>query len=527
VTDALGGAVRLRLNGMLTSRRSNPIQRGIKRRVAGAMRAHAQRLPYVIDLASLGAGLRRRLPLVLTITAGAGLATFVALSLVAPRYSSEAQLAIALMTTSALPGAMDDARLDALTPRIEEEAIHEHVRALTATDLVRQVAGDLQLASRREFNVGPRDLELGVLHMLGLIDPGTSESEEDRLLSQVRKRLEVTTTEGRFISIRFASADPQLAADFANKLAETYRSSLVPAGAGFANAAPIAAHLVSRARPSSVPSAPRRGPYALLAMAAAWVLGMAWVVTRELRAEQSARAAAPGAPASASGGANSVAIWPGAAQDAWFHQVSSIAQVAQRLLARSDLRSGVRSLLAGEAPGHVSAQALALVKEIARAGRQVVLIDWSPHGRGMFQKLRLPPKPGITDLLEGRASFEDVIARLPGSKAHFITSGARLVDPAAALDPDRINLVLDALDEVYDHIVIAADSEAARALFGTMEGRFDTGIALADAGHDSSAGPGRFLEFDVIDIDIIRYEYSELSVALPRRFQLTRARRAA
>jgi hypothetical protein len=60
-----------------------------------------------------------------------------------------------------------------------------------------------------------------------------------------------------------------------------------------------------------------------------------------------------------------------------------------------------------------------------------------------------------------------------------------------------------------------------------MEGRFDTGIALADAGHDSSAGPGRFLEFDVIDIDIIRYEYSELSVALPRRFQLTRARRAA
>jgi capsular polysaccharide biosynthesis protein len=506
------------------------------------MLAHTQTLPYDIDLASLGASLRRRLPLVLAITAGAGLATLGALSLAAPRYTSEAQLVIAPMTTGAIAGATDEARRDAGRPPIGEEAIYAHVRALAGTDLVRQVVGDLQLDKRRDLGAGPSPLET-VRRTLGLDPPGAGKSEDDRVLREVQRELDVTAKEGRLISIRFTSADPQLAADFANKLAEIYRSSLVSARLqGVANAAPIAAHIVSRARPSSVPSAPKRGPYALLAMAAAWVLGMAWVVMRELRAgggpaggrpsdgEQSARAAAPGAPAPASGGANYGATRPDAAHDGWFYQVSSVAQAVQRLLARSDLQSGVRSLVAGEAPGHVSAEALALVNAIARAGRQVVLIDWSPDGRSMFENLRLPPKPGITDLLEGRASFEDVIARLPGSKAHFISAGAAPADPAAALDPDRINLVLDALDEVYDHIVIAAETEAARALFGTLEGRFDAGIALAGAGHDTSAGqagPGRFLGFDVIDIDIIRYAQSGLSTALPRRLQLTRARRAA
>jgi capsular polysaccharide biosynthesis protein len=507
------------------------------------MPAHAQTLPYDIDLAFLGAGSRRRLPMVLAITAGAGLATFGALSLVAPRYTSEAQLVIAPMTTGAIPGATNESRPDAATPRIDEEANYAHVRALTDTDFVRQVAGNLQLEKRREFNAGPSQLDT-VLSALGLAESRAGKSEDDHVLWETRRQLDVTAKEGRLISIRFTSADPQLAADFANKLAETYRASLGSAPVqSVANAAPIAAHIVSRARPSSVPSSPRRGPYALLAMAAAWVLGMAWVVTREFLiggsasdrpihsdCERSAGAAAPGAPAPASGGANSGAIRPDTAQDAWFHQVSSIAQVAQRLLARSDLQSGVRSLVAGKASGHVAAEALALGKEIARAGRQVVLIDWSLDGRGMFESLRLPPKPGITDLLEGRVSFEDVIARLRGSNAHFISSGTGLADPGAALDPDRINLVLDALDEVYDHIVIAAENEAARALFGVLEGRFDAGIALADAGYDISAGqtgPGCFLGFDVIDIDVIRYEQSGLAAVLPRRFQLTRSRRAA
>jgi hypothetical protein len=507
------------------------------------MRAHAQTLPSPIALSSLGAGFRRRLPWVLALTAGAGLATFGALSLVNPRYTSEAQLAIIPMTTGALPAGADDAPADDVMSRSDAEAIRAHVRALTGTDLVRQVTGDLQLGRRREFDVGRGhfDLFAAVSRLIGLANPPAGESEEGGLLWEVHRRLDVTAQDGRFFSIRFTSSDPQLAADFANKLAETYRNRLVSARAwDVANAAPIAAHIASRARPSSVPSSPRRGPYALLAMAAAWLLGIGWVLTREfLLAERPANDAprrgdgepsARAAPARALGDADRGAVWPDGAQDAWFHRVSTIRQVAQRLLARSDLQSGVRSLVAGEAPGDVSSEALALVTEMARAGRQVVLIEWSAAGRSMFADHRLQPGPGITDLLEGRASFEDVIARLPGSKAHFVPAGAGLAAAAVALDPNGINMVLDALDEVYDQIVIAAENKDARALFAALEGRFDAGIVVVGAGRstpDGQAGRGRFLGFDVIDIDIIRYEHSGLAAAPLRRLQLPRARRAA
>jgi succinoglycan biosynthesis transport protein ExoP len=493
-------------------------------------------MPYEIDHVSLWAGLRRGLLVVLAVTAGAGLTTFGGLSIMAPHYTSEVQLEINPITTGSIPGSTGKASRDAAAPPIDEEALHAHVRALKATGLLRQVADELQLGSRREFSVQG--------DAAGLEDARAGESGEEGLLARVDRALEVTAQDGRFISIRFTSADPQLAADFANRLAETYRSSLVSAAVrNAANTAPLAAHISARASPSGVRTFPKRGPYALLAMAAAWLLGMAWIVKREVgtgggpagekahrsKSQQSTGAAAPDAPDLVRGEASPRTTLPDA-QDAWFHRVSSITQVAQRLLARSALQNGVRSLIAGDAPARVAREAIALVTEIMGARRQVVLVEWSPDGCALFGSLGLPPKLGITDLLEGRASFESVIARLPGSKAHFLPAGTGVTDPAAALDPDRINLVLDALDEVYDHIVIAAGSKDARALFGVLEGRFDAGIALHEAGDRGSveqAAPGRFLGFDVIDIDIIRYERSALTAALPRRFPLARPRRAA
>jgi succinoglycan biosynthesis transport protein ExoP len=382
------------------------------------MRAHPQTSHYDIDLASFWSGLRRRLPGVLAITAGAGLATFGALSLSTPRAAFEAPLAMFAESPDVVPAATANASADRAMPRAGADAGRTQGGALTETE--------------------------------------------------------------------------------------------------------------------PVPHIPSRGTSTLLAMAAAWLFGTAWAVTRGLRAPSpddrrrsagtpSAQGAAPGTldPAFCAGAPRLELV-----QDDWFLRASTISQVAQRLLARSDFQNGVRSLVAGAAPGRaIAGEALALVKEIASAGRQVVLIEWSPDGHGMFESLGVPRKAGITDLLEGRVAFEDVVTRLPGSQAHVIQSGGGLADPAAAIDADRIHFVLDALDEVYDHIVIAGEHAAARALFGTLEGRFDAGIALGDAGHRATvgqAGPGRFLGFDVIDIDIVRYERSRLSTLLPRRLQLTR-----
>jgi hypothetical protein len=65
-------------------------------------------------------------------------------------------------------------------------------------------------------------------------------------------------------------------------------------------------------------------------------------------------------------------------------------------------------------------------------------------------------------------------------------------------------MLLDALDEAYEHVLIAGRREALRDLFVTLEGRIDVGLVIADGAEP--AAPGAFLGFGVADLDIIRYE---------------------
>ncbi|MGO9133833.1 MAG: GumC family protein [Methylovirgula sp.] len=70
---------------------------------------------------------------------------------------------------------------------------------------------------------------------------------------------------------------------------------------------------------------------------------------------------------------------------------------------------------------------------------------------------------GLTDLLTGAASFAEVIHRDPGSRLHFIAFGS-----PAEFDSTALDMVLDALAQTYDFIVLAApalgSSELAKSL---------------------------------------------------------------
>ena len=107
-------------------------------------------------------------------------------------------------------------------------------------------------------------------------------------------------------------------------------------------------------------------------------------------------------------------------------------------------------------------------------------------------------------MLAGRASFEDVIARLPGSQAHVIAAGSSAAGTAAANDRDRVDMLLDALDDAYEHIVVTGARQAMRDLFTTIDGRIDAGVIVADS--ESPAAPDKFLGFDVADLEVIRYQ---------------------
>jgi hypothetical protein len=193
-------------------------------------------------------------------------------------------------------------------------------------------------------------------------------------------------------------------------------------------------------------------------------------------------------------------------------RLASIKAIAHHLLTKSEPLLGYRTLVTGESPQRsASAEAIALAEALSGAGRQVVLIDWRIMGSRPGD-----PGPaggaGINDLLEGRASFETTITRIPGSTVHIIAAGMPARDLAAVLESDRLNLVLDALDEVYQHIVVASGHDDARRLFEATEGRFDAAIAVADGACQEPrlmTGCNRFLGYDVADLEIVRFDRSE------------------
>lgn len=201
--------------------------------------------------------------------------------------------------------------------------------------------------------------------------------------------------------------------------------------------------------------------------------------------------------------------------------------VVARLIQNAEDQGGYRTIITNALKGlAASTEALDLATGIADTGRQVVLIDWATDGLGMSRAIGLSASPGMTDLLEGRATFEEVIRVLPDSDVHAISCG-KAVAGDKSWEADRVNLILDALDEAYDHIVVAGEHTAIRELFLNIQGRFDAGVVVGDAEHFASTdenGDGKLLGYQVTEIDVIKIERGTGSNR--RKMRLARGDRA-
>lgn len=207
---------------------------------------------------------------------------------------------------------------------------------------------------------------------------------------------------------------------------------------------------------------------------------------------------------------------PGAVTPADVTRVATIGSLARRITTHSN-GGGYRTLMAGETDlMGISGHGIELAKALADIGQSVILIDWAPEGDGVSHALALPAGPGIAELLAGTATFEQIIRRMPGSDAHVIGTGTFEESDALAPDPDRLNLILDALDEAYDQVIVAGRTEPARIFFETIEGRVDCGVLIADPARSGAVHPdppGTYLGYEVADIDLIRYDRQLASTA--------------
>jgi uncharacterized protein involved in exopolysaccharide biosynthesis len=307
---------------------------------------------------------------------------------------------------------------------------------------------------------------------------------------------------------------------------ETLRSRLEAGRTrGTTKAVPVEIQVIATARASSIPSWPNRPQIAGLAAAATFVLGLVMVLFRELlaggqrktlamRHEEPSLVEAPAAAGIVSrlrGGrgpspvpAPEPTIGRGAHPSAGGE--TSVAEVVERLVGNSGGKGGYRTLVVGASDDlDVREEAVDIAAALSASGRQVVLVDWSLNGEGIAAALGVPSSPGFTDLMAGTHVFSDIIHTLPDGDVHVVPCGSAGKGRGKRLEADRLNLMLDALDEAYADVVVTGPRAEVRELFLAIEGRFDAGVVVND-GEARGEGENRLLGFDVTDIDVIALE---------------------
>lgn len=306
-------------------------------------------------------------------------------------------------------------------------------------------------------------------------------------------------------------------------------------------AQPVEAQMISRAQAWSVPVFPKKLPLSGLVSLATLLFGTAWSVTRALfagarssgtgqaRRDSAGRRAtdrkdpelsaapvlhdsyAPAQNATASGVVSKTEL------------VTSMQSLASRIKSQHAGPAGHRTLVTGETASVAAGpEAIELAKALSEDGAQVILVDWSPSGEGISALAGAGGGTGLSELLLGEVSFEDVVKRVTSSPVHFISCGRSLDKAGPDIDPDQLNLVLDALDEAYDHIVVYGRHEDARLLFEVIQGRFDAGVLVSGDRKRVNVlqdPPGTFLGFEVADIDVIRFERANIAPATNQRIQ--------
>ncbi|KGF68550.1 chain-length determining protein [Hoeflea sp. BAL378] len=173
-----------------------------------------------IDLGRLLKAVWERKVLVASLTAAAAGAAFVVTGLINPLYKSETRLLIETRE----PVYSSDQTSQTADVALDERAVTSQVEILRSTDLLKQVARELDLSSREEFDPAANPSAIGeVLVMLGLKKNPLEVPAEERVLKQLNKKLEVYAVPGsRVIGIEFSSEDAGLAAKVPNALVDAY-----------------------------------------------------------------------------------------------------------------------------------------------------------------------------------------------------------------------------------------------------------------------------------------------------------------
>jgi succinoglycan biosynthesis transport protein ExoP len=317
---------------------------------------------------------------------------------------------------------------------------------------------DLDRQLREEASKISRSLDSDARIARGRVD-GLSASLE-------QLKTQATSTNGQDVQLRALEREAKAQRDLLESYLAKYREANTRENI---DAAPADGRIISRASVSNTPAYPKKLPVVLIATLATLMLTCGAIATGELLRSTAPRAAATlgtaAAPVRPASSAEAVVadreplfekIRPEIRSEPGSHIAPAFTEIEQ-------LAEDVRS--AGEAGrkitilGTASAESIALtVLTLARRitdNARVVVVDLAPSSLAIPAVSADPTAPGLAELMQGGASFSQVITRDRHSRVHLVSAGRPGFDRALLQSP-RLTLAIDALLRVYDHVLLDA-----------------------------------------------------------------------
>jgi succinoglycan biosynthesis transport protein ExoP len=282
-------------------------------------------------------------------------------------------------------------------------------------------------------------------------------------LDQLKKQ--ASSANGQDVQLRAFEREAKAQRDLLESYLAKYREATTRENI---EAAPADGRIISRASVSNSPAYPKKLPIVLIATLATLMLFTGTIITGELLRMTIPRAAAVLGPAPAPARElavnaseafaerrpvlDSIAVPLAPEIDSEFIEVE---QVAGKLFAAGAAARKV-TILGTASSESITLTALTIARLIARSAK-VIVVELAAASPTISAVSVDPNTPGLAELMQGEASFTQVITRDRLSRAHLVSAGRPGSDRALLQSP-RLGLAIDALLRVYDHVLLDAGS---------------------------------------------------------------------
>ncbi|KGT74930.1 lipopolysaccharide biosynthesis protein [Bradyrhizobium japonicum] len=327
--------------------------------------------------------------------------------------------------------------------------------------------GDLDNQIRDEAAKISRSLESDARIASGRVDGLTAS------LEQLKKQ--ATSTNGQDVQLRALEREAKAQRDLLETYLGKYREASTRESI---DTAPAEGRIISRAIVSNTPAYPKKLPIVLIATIATLLLSSGVVVTGELLRQTAPRAVAVFTPAQTQAQVRQepvvepmvqpvaepmldpvvedlAPLQPEMTAGADVTEFAEIEHLADSLRAAGPAAKKVTVLgtAAGEA---ITLSTLTLARHLARDAR-VVVVDLAASSPTIAAVSVDASAPGLAELMQGEASFAQIITRDKLSRLHLVMAGRPGFDRSLLQSP-RVTLAIDALLRAYDHVLVDAGS---------------------------------------------------------------------